>query len=676
MNPTRILGLLAALAMARAEASDTILVNTDVFELEVAANPQISPDGSQIAYERRSMDIMTDRAVATIWIVDSDGRNHRPLLSDERNYGGQVWSPGGDRLAYVTEVPGRGPQLHVLWMESGHNGALTNLRHSPGNLSWSPDGKWIAFSMFVAREESSLAAAPAKPEGAEWASPVTVIESVRYRGDGAGYLDAGDAQLFVVSAEGGTPRQLTTGEFNHGGRLSWTPDSRSIVFGANRQDDWIYDPVEAELWSVDVATLELTQLTDRDGPDFAPTISPDGSKIAWLGFDDRKMGYHSVEVSVMNRETGEISVLANDLDREVADVQWAGDSKRLYIRYEDHGDTHIASLTLGGKIESIVGDVGGVTIGRPYASGSFSTANNGVFAYTAGRVDRPADVGVGRAGREARRVTDLNEDALGHKELANVEEIRWKSSADGLEIQGWLATPPGFDPEKQYPLILEIHGGPFATYGPYFSPEIQLYAAPGNVVLYVNPRGSTSYGSDFANEIHHNYPGQDYDDLMSGVDAVIERGYIDETNLFVTGGSGGGVLTAWIVGKTDRFAAAVVAKPVINWISTTLTTDISTMIRQYWFADMPWEHPDAYWERSPLSLVGNVSTPTAVMSGEEDHRTPITESEQYYQALKLRKIDTAMIRIPGASHGIAGRPSHLIAKVDNILAWFERYKND
>jgi len=195
-------------------------------------------------------------------------------------------------------------------------------------------------------------------------------------------------------------------------------------------------------------------------------------------------------------------------------------------------------------------------------------------------------------------------------------------------------------------------------------------------VLYTNPRGSTSYGSDFANEIHHNYPGEDYDDLMSGVDAVIARGYIDDANLFVTGGSGGGVLSAWIVGKTDRFAAAVVAKPVINWASWALTADLSTFGTQYWFAGMPWEDPDAYWARSPLSLVGNVTTPTALLTGEQDFRTPIAESEQYYQALKLRKVDSALIRVPEAPHGIARRPSHLIAKADNILAWFARYRTD
>jgi acylaminoacyl-peptidase len=659
-----------------AVADDSSLVNTDVFQLEVAANPQISRDGSKIAYQRRSMDIMSDRSVAAIWTIDPDGSNHRPLLSDTRNYGGHVWSPNGDRLAYVTDVEGRGPQIHVMWLDTGRTAVLSNLRQSPSSLTWSPDGRHIAFSMFVPRKTEPLAAAPATPEGASWAPPVSVIESLRYRADGRGYLEVGEQHIFVLSAEGGTARQLTSGEFNHGGRLAWTPNGESLIFAANRKDDWIFDPMESELWSIDIASGEMAQLTDRDGPDFAPTISPDGSKIAYLGFDDQKMGNHSSQVYIMDRRSGEIQVLASDLDREIDSVQWAGSSSRLYIAYDDFGDKVISSLTVGGKIDVVTRDVSGVSIGRPYSSGSFSTANNGAFAYTVGRSDRPADVGAGRGKQKTRRLTDLNADALDHKSVGESEEIRWKSSADDLEIQGWIVKPPGFDPEKKYPLILEIHGGPFATYGPHFSTEVQLYAAAGYVVFYTNPRGSTSYGADFANEIHHNYPGQDYDDLMSGVDAVIARGYIDEKNLFVTGGSGGGVLTAWIVGKTDRFAAAVVAKPVINWASWALTADMSTFGTQYWFADMPWENPEAYWARSPLSLVGNVTTPTALLTGEQDHRTPITESEQYYQALKLRKIDSALIRVPEASHGIAGRPSHLIAKVDNILAWFARYRNE
>jgi dipeptidyl aminopeptidase/acylaminoacyl peptidase len=304
----------------------------------------------------------------------------------------------------------------------------------------------------------------------------------------------------------------------------------------------------------------------------------------------------------------------------------------------------------------------------------YSVARNGRAAFTVNSPARPSDVGVVGAGGAQRTLTALNDDLFANKTLGEVKELTWKSSKDQREIQGWVITPPDFDPAKKYPLILEIHGGPFAAYGPNYTTELQLFAAAGYIVLYANPRGSTSYGEQFGNLIHHAYPGDDYDDLMSGVDAVIAQGSVDTGNLFVTGGSGGGVLTAWIVGKTDRFRAAVVAKPVINWSSFVLTSDFTPFFYRYWFGAQPWEQPQEYWRRSPLSLVGNVKTPTMLLTGESDYRTPIAESEQYYQALKLRNIDTVMVRIPEASHGMTSRPSNLIAKVDNILAWFGKYR--
>jgi len=658
---------------AVASADDSIFKNIDVFELEVATDTQISPDGSRIAYSRVSKDIMTDRSVSNVWIVDANGEHHRPLLSGAQSYGSPRWSPSGDRLAYVTSVADRGSQIHVRWMDTGQTAMLSNVRGGPSSLTWSPDGKQIAFEMFVKADGASLASPPPSPEGAEWAPPVTVIDQMRYRADGAGYLEHGNSHLFVLSTDGGSPRKITSGDRDHGGPLSWSKDGRRIYFAGNLQDEWEHDPMEAEIWSVEVASGELKQLTDRNGPDFSPTVSPDGSRLAYLGFDDKKMGYHNSDVYVMNLDDGSIDVLTADFDRSINDVQWAGSSNRLYVQYDDHGRTNIATLSMRGEISSVANDVGGVGLGRPYTSGGFSAANNGAYAYTAGRPNRPADVAVGRGSKPPMRLTELNEDLLGNRNLGAVEEITWQSSADDLEVQGWLVTPPDFDSSKEYPFILEIHGGPFAAYGPQFSSEIQLYAAAGYVVLYTNPRGSTSYGDAFANEIHHNYPGQDYDDLMSGVEAVIERGFIDEESLFVTGGSGGGVLTAWIVGKTDRFRAAVVAKPVINWTSFSLTSDGAPFYSMYWFEKMPWEDPDAYWARSPLSLVGNVTTPTALLTGEVDYRTPLGQSEQFYQALKIRKVDTILVQIPEASHGIVARPSHLIAKVDNILAWFSRY---
>lgn len=667
-----LLVLLAVSSVALADTDPALFNNIDVFELEIANDPQISPDGSQIAYVRRAMDIMTDRARGNIWMVSADGSRHRPLLSGADSYSSPRWSPSGDRLAYVTAAEGRGAQVHVRWMDSGQTAMLTNLSESPGGIAWSPDGQQLAFSMFLPSEGTTLATPPAAPEGAEWAAPVKVIDRLYYRSDGRGYLDSGNTHIFVLSADGGTPRQLTSGNYNHGGALSWSPNGETIAFSANRLDDYEYQPAQSELWTVDVADGTMTQLTDRLGPDFSPSYSPDGRSIVYLGYDDKKMGYHNTSVYLMDADGGNVRALTEDFDRSINAVQWAGASNRLYVSYDDSGDRHLATLSMNGSLDSIASDMGSVGIGRPYTSGGFSVADNGAYAYTAGTPYRPADVAAGRRGRAAQKLTSLNDDLFDHKQLGQVENLTWTSEG-GLEIEGWIVKPPNFDDSKDYPLILEIHGGPFTAYGPHFSAEVQLFAAAGYVVLYTNPRGSTSYGYDFANEIHHNYPSEDYDDLIAGVDAVIELGYVDKDRLYVTGGSGGGVLTAWIVGKTDRFAAAVSAKPVINWISTVLTTDIGAFMPEYWFASPPWEDPDSYWERSPLSLVGNVSTPTMLLTGEQDHRTPIPESEQYYQALKLRKIDTAMVRIPEASHGIAGRPSQLIAKVDNILAWFAKY---
>jgi dipeptidyl aminopeptidase/acylaminoacyl peptidase len=301
--------------------------------------------------------------------------------------------------------------------------------------------------------------------------------------------------------------------------------------------------------------------------------------------------------------------------------------------------------------------------------------DNDEIVITSANSERPADLALVKKGK-MRSLTSLNDDLLNHKTSASVNEITVKSSVDGRDIQAWYALPPGFDMSKTYPLILEIHGGPHTAYGPNFSTEVQLMAAKGYVVVWANPRGSTSYGEDFANLIHHNYPSQDYNDLMDVVDDITAKSYIDKTNLFVTGGSGGGVLTAWIIGKTDRFKAAVVAKPVINWLSFALTADAYSYFTKYWMPGMPWEHVEHLWQHSPLSLVGNVNTPTMLLTGEQDVRTPMSETEQYYQALQLRKIESAMVRIPKASHGIAARPSNLIQKVGNIIAWFEKYRTD
>jgi len=667
---------LASASVAVASDDENNFRPIDVFQLENVSDPQISPDGKRVVYARNFADIMSDRRRSNLWVVDFDGSNHRPLTTGIENDAGARWSADGTRVAYVSSSGGS-RQLHVRWLDTGQTAMITHLTASPGGFSWSPDGEWIAFSMFVEKGPGGFAKMPPRPKGAKWADPPKVIEKMLYRSNAAGYLADGYSHLFVVPSRGGTPRQITAGPYHHRGAPVWTPEGTSLLFSANRDDDWDREPRESEVYEVSIETGEVTQLTDRYGPDSSPAISRDGKRIAYLGFDDKKMCSQISRLYVMNRDGSGVEELLPDFDRGVARPEWAGDGKGIYFTYSNEGNTKIGYVTLGGKMQTLADDVGGTYFSRPYASGSYSVSAGGRFAYTQVTPYRPADLAVGRKGdRKIRKLTDLNEDLLGHKTLGRVEEIWYDSSFDARPVHGWVVTPPDFDASHKYPLILEIHGGPHTDYGDRFSVEVQLYAAAGYVVLYVNPRGSTSYGEEFVQLIHHNYPGEDYDDLMSGVDALVAAGYVDEEQLFVTGGSGGGLLSAWIIGKTDRFAAAAVAKPVINWYSFALTADLYNMFYQYWFPGPPWEYPEQYLERSPLSLVGEVSTPAMVITGEVDYRTPISESEQYYQALKLRGVDAMLVRVPGATHGIASRPSRQIAKVAHILKWFEKYRNE
>ena len=662
-------------ATANAQAGNPKLSLRDIFELEWAADPQISPDGRRIVFERSGYDVMKDRATSHLWIVNADGSDLRPLLDPARQAGSPRWSPDGTRLVYVSSTGGNA-DVFVRWMDSGQEAKLTHLENGPGAVAWSPDGSAIAFTMFVPDTSATSLSVnvPSPPEGADWGPAIKFIDRVRYREDGEGYLRRGFRHVFVLPASGGTATQLTFGSFDDGAP-AWSPDGKELVFSANRSDSAEYDPNNSEVFSVPAAGGAVRQLTSRHGPDDSPSISPDGKLIAYTGFDDRYQGYQVSHLYLMNRDGSGARMLTGSLDRDVVQPTWSRDGRGLYFQYDDQGDTRIGFVTLAGQVTTLATRLGGLSIDRPYGGGSFSVSTDGHYAYTLTAPDHPSDVGAGMAGQATRRLTNLNDDLFSHRSLASVEEIWYKSSFDGRRVQGWIVKPPGFDSTRKYPLLLEIHGGPFANYGVRFGMEDQLYAADGYVVLYTNPRGSTSYGEEFGNLIHHDYPGHDYDDLMSGVDAVIAKGYVDPNNLFVTGGSGGGVLSAWIVGHTNRFRAAVVQKPVINWFSFVLTADEDAFFTRYWFPAMPWDSLAHYMKRSPIAYVGNVTTPTMLVTGEVDYRTPSSEAEQFYEALKLRHVPTAMVRFPDASHEIAEKPSNMMALVAYVTAWLDKYKS-
>jgi dipeptidyl aminopeptidase/acylaminoacyl peptidase len=646
---------------------------TDIFDMEYVSDPQISPDGNVIIYVRNFKDIMTDKNHSNLWIINYDGSNNRPLTTGNQNDFYPRWSNDGKKIIFKSNMADKKMKLYKMWVDTKETVALTNSPKAPGTVSWSKDDQFLAYNMFVPAKANSIIKMPPKPEGAKWDSPPIYIDKINYRGDGQGYLKEGNMQLFTLPIDGGTPKQLTFSGFDHGAPI-WSNDGKNLYYSANYHEEDEFVPRETNIFKIDIYDGKIDTLTNRYGPDFGPNLSPDGTKIAYTGFDDTHQGYQVTHLYLMNSDGSNAKLISKDFDRDVSNVIWKSDGKSVYFQYDDKGDTKLANITLSGKVSVIAKGLGGLSLGRPYNQASFTSSKNDRFAFTLGGTKHPADLSVGDD-KSSKRLTALNDDLFSFRNLGDVEEIWWESSFDQRKVQGWIVTPPNFDPKKKYPLILEIHGGPFASYGSVYSAEIQAFAAAGYVVLYSNPRGSTGYGEEFGNLIHHDYPNHDYDDLMSGVDAVIKKGFIDDKNLFVTGGSGGGVLTAWIVGKTDRFKAAVVAKPVINWYSFVLYADGVQFFSKYWFPNKPWEDPSNYLKRSPLTYVGNVTTPTMLLTGEKDFRTPIAESEQFYAALKLEKVETAMVRIPGASHGIAYKPSNLIAKLTSILAWFEKYKD-
>ncbi|MEM7487001.1 MAG: S9 family peptidase [Bacteroidota bacterium] len=644
----------------------------DIFNMEYVSDPQISPDGNKIIYVRNFKDVMTDKNLSNLWIVNFDGTKNRPLTTGNQNDFYPRWSHDGKKIIFKSNMSDGKMKLYLMWMDTKETVPLTNTPKSPGQVSWSKDDKQLAFTMFVPKSEKSIVKMPSKPEGAKWNKPPTYITKLNYRGDGQGYLKGGNTQIFTLSIDGGTPRQWTATDFNHGAPV-WSQNGRNLYFSANFNTEEALEPLNSELYRLSLSDGKVNALTDRYGPDSNPVLSPDGTKLAYTGFDDTYQGYQLTKAYVFDIASGTSKLISGDFDRDIQNVTWATNGKGIYFQFDDKGDTKIAYMNLNGNVDEKVERLGGLSLGRPYNAAAYTVSKNDRFAYTLGSTKHPADLGTyGKNGTN--RLTSLNDDLFAFRNLGKVEELWWDSSYDQRKIQGWVVTPPNFDPSKKYPMILEIHGGPFASYGSVYSAEIQAYAAAGYVVLYTNPRGSSGYGEEFGNLIHHDYPNHDYEDLMSGVDAVIKKGYVDEQNLFVTGGSGGGVLTAWIVGKTDRFKAAVVAKPVINWQSFVLYADGASFFSKYWFGKKPWEDPESYFKRSPLSYVANVKTPTMLLTGEEDYRTPIAESEQFYAALKLENVESAMVRIPGASHGIANKPSNLIAKIASVLAWFEKYK--
>lgn len=663
-----LIGLVLAVALSSVYAEPLPLQREDIFQLEWVSSPKISPDGKRVVYARNSMDIMQDTRTSRLWLIDVDGTHHEPLTGADVKESAPIWSPDGTRIAYVS-----GSEIHLHWLKTGKSVRLTQLDRAPKDLSWSPDGARIAFAKRVPESPAVLVKPLKAPKQATWAPPPRVTTRLRHERDGSGRIEPGFLQYFVLPADGGTPRQVTSGRFRHDGAAQWLADSSGLIFSGNRNADWETKHKNSELYRVSLVDGSIDALTSRDGPDGEVAVSPDGQWIAWTSYEDKVQTYQVPQLHVMDLQTRKVSVLAGALDRRVSRPTWNASSTGIYFQYPDQGSENIGYVSLSDDVRVVASDLGGEAVARPYGGGSFSISDRNQIAFSHSSPYRPAEVGIVDRRGQVSVITDLNADALDHRQLGEVEEIRYTASTDGLEIQGWIVKPPGYSKDTTYPLLVENHGGPISHYGPHFSPEVQLYAAAEYLVFYPNPRGSTGYGEAFGNLLHNNYPGDDYQDVMDGIDYLVAQGLTSPGQLYVTGGSAGGIMTTWMIGKSDRFRAAVVVKPVMNWISKALTADNHYGYANYRYEGQPWENIETYMKFSPVSLVGSIDTPTLVMVGDEDLRTPLSEAKQLYHALKIRQIDTALVEMPGASHFIAKRPSQLVSKIDHVLAWLEKY---
>lgn len=667
----------AALALALAPCAEATMADMmqaqDAFNLEAAADPQIRPQGDLVAYVRRTPDIMSDKVRTSIWLVDTRTGTQKPFAVGSGSYNQPHWSPDGKKLAYISNTAGSGSEIYVAASDGSDKVRITGPDQSPFSMAWSPDGTRIAYVVLVPDQGETFGHLPPKPAGAQWAPAIEASTTELYRYDSLGYQPPGRSQMFVISADGGAPRQLTADTKMTVWPLTWSPDGKQIAFSSFSALPWNRDFHATEVDTVDVQSGATQVLTTPTGPHENPMFSADGKWIAYLGFDERNRAYENRELYIMRPDGSDSHSLTKSLDRSIDAFQWDRDSRSLLISYTDQGKTRVSRLSVSGNLTTMPLDLGSSDWLTPGSEGEFSASDRGTVAYTTSDYNTPSDIWYYDK-KGTRPLTRLNAELLQHRRLASVRPLP-VTAPDGEHVQAWLMTPPGIDRAKKFPLILYIHGGPQGAYGTGFAFEYQRFAAAGYAVVYSNPRGSTSYGSAFANAIDKNFPGADYDDLMAVVDAAIQTGEIDEHQLFVTGASAGGLMTGWIVGKTQRFRAAVMQKPVTNWVTMALVSDQTAYETKIWFGKFPWEDVKSYWGRSPMSLVGDVKTPTMLIVGSDDYRTPPEESEQFFAALRLLGIPTALLRIPGVGHqSMNSRPSQMIGREEAIISWFDRYK--
>ncbi len=643
----------------------------DIDRIHLLNDPQVSPDGRRVAYTVTTPSIADNRYRAAIWLIDVDGTHQRRLTSGQHRDGSPRWSPDGTAIAFTSDRTDsndeRKGQVWLIEADGGEPRRISALDKGIESFAWSPDGRSL-LAVSKVREY------PAHPN-----PNVRHVRTVRYRFDGEGYLDDHYRQIFVIDVATGAARQLTSGPFEHNG-AAWSPNGHEIAFTSNREPGWEFSNVR-DIYRVRVggSTGAIRRVTDGSGHWDSPAWSPDGATIACFGSQRLDSDAARTELFTVPAAGGTPQSLTNDWDVNLRDgcigdmaqfsgraPLWDADGRSITTVHSVAGTVHLARVDLGG-------DISVLTSGRRRL-GAPALLPDGAIAYIAASATEAGELAVRDSSGTERVLTSHNADWQAQVTVIEPEPFT-VASADGREIHGWIMKPADFREGVKYPLLLEIHGGPFGMYGESLMHEFQVLAAEGHVVLFTNPRGSTGYGDDFAGSLFRAWGKNDFPDLMAAVDWAINQGYVDERRLGVLGGSYGGYMTNWVITHTTRFRAAITMRTLANMHSTYGTDDIYFAMAKQTIGAEPWIDPDIYWELSPIEFVERVETPLLIEMQEEDWRCPPEQSEQLFRALKRLGKTVEMVRYPNESHGMSrtGQPKHRRERLSIISEWFDRY---
>ena len=656
-----------------------------LYNIRPIAGCEISPDGKRVAFSVQRVDAKTEKKYSNLWVAETGRKDS----AEQYTFGNQndhspVWSPDGKWLCFLSN---RGdndkpPQLYLIPTSGGEARPIIYIEGSINDVRWSPDGTRLLCA--VRKTDPDALARREDATKKKLGIVERHITRVHHKYDGAGFLPNARWHIWTVDVKRKKAVQLTDGDVCHEQQPAWSPNGKQIAFVSNRADDPDFNPGGDDIYVMPADGGAMTKIAAPFGSKNSPVYSPDGRYIAYYAMLGRGNWWQHQHVWVVPTDshckarnvTGAHDFhvgnsAMNDTGGSVTPTPiWSADSDRLTFPVTRNGNVKLHSIALDGSdLQSVMGDDGMI--------GAYSVAA-GKLAYWHSTMDALAEIKAMdlRSGKQ-RRLSRINVGVFGRKPLPKVKEVWFKGAANN-DLQGWIMTPPNFDPAKKYPSIMEMHGGPLTQYSNAFMHEFNYLASNGYIVYFCNPRGGRGYGESHAKAIWNDHGGADVDDIMAWADYVAELPYIDRDRRGMTGGSYGGFLVNWIIGHTNQFAASVTQRSISNRTSSYGSSDIN-WLREITFDDEPpWENLENYWRQSPLKYIGNAKTPTLVIHSEQDLRCPIEQGEQIFVALKRLGVDTEMVRFPDEPHGLSrmGRTDRRIRRLQHILRWFDKYLKD